>query len=255
MIINGGSRSNGQFFAKHLANDADNERVTLCEIRNLAAQTIRDVFREMAAIALGTQCRNYFYHANLNPLQEEELTAEQWRFAVDLLERNLGLTGHARMIVEHRKKGRTHRHVIWLRINVYTMRAALMTDDYEKHQATARELELKFALRSVPSTLGTERPQGVRPARRAKSWETFRGHKSGIDPSRMAEEVTALFRESDSGAAFAARLAARGYDLVKGNGGHLCLRDRSGHLHSLLRRIRDVTAAGLSTFLDDLTID
>jgi phosphoheptose isomerase len=58
MIINGGSRCNAQFFAKHLTNGEENERVTLCEIRNLAAQTVAEAFREMEAIAMGTRCRN-----------------------------------------------------------------------------------------------------------------------------------------------------------------------------------------------------
>ncbi len=36
MIINGGARCNGNFFAKHLTNGEQNERVTLCEMCNLA---------------------------------------------------------------------------------------------------------------------------------------------------------------------------------------------------------------------------
>ena len=104
MIINGGSRSNARFFAKHLDNADGNERVTLCEIRNLTAQSVTEAFREMEAIALGTQCKNYFYHANINPLDSEYLTPEQWNRAIDLLEENLELTGHARFIVEHWKK-------------------------------------------------------------------------------------------------------------------------------------------------------
>jgi hypothetical protein len=45
MIINGGSRSNGEFFAKHLTDGENNERVTLCEMRNLIATSIPDAFR------------------------------------------------------------------------------------------------------------------------------------------------------------------------------------------------------------------
>jgi phosphoheptose isomerase len=57
MIINGGSRSNAAFFAKHLTNGEQNERVTLCEMRSLAAENVPDAFREMAAIAMGTLCQ------------------------------------------------------------------------------------------------------------------------------------------------------------------------------------------------------
>jgi len=213
--------------------------------------TSRGALREMEAIALGSQSVNFFYHANINPLETEDLTAEQWRIAVDLLEKNLGLTDHARFIVEHRKKGRTHRHVIWLRVNVHTMRAVKMADDYEKHQATARELEKQFKLRPVKSVLGTECAKGARPSRRAKSWETFRGHKTGIDPHAMTKEITALYRESSNGAAFAARLSASGYGLVRGNEQPYCLLDKAGQLHSLTRRIEGVGAAALAAFMRD----
>jgi hypothetical protein len=251
MIINGGSRRSARFFARHLSRADENERVTVCEIRSMAAQDIAAALREMEAIALGSQCVNFFYHANINPLETEDLTPEQWRIAVDLLEANLGLAGHARFIVEHRKKGRTHRHVVWLRIDVHTMRAVKMTDDYEKHQATARELERQFGLRLVRSVLGTGRTKGARPSRRAKSWETFRGHKSGIDPHAMKQEITALYCGSEDAAAFAARLSASGYGLARGRTQPYCLIDAAGELHSIARRIDGVDAARLAAFMQD----
>ena len=97
MIINGGSRRNARFFAKHLAKGEENERITVCDIRNLAALTIADAFREMAAIAMGTRCENYFYHADMNPREDEHLTDAQWSQAVDTLERRLGFEGQCSM--------------------------------------------------------------------------------------------------------------------------------------------------------------
>ena len=251
MIINGGSRSNGAFFAKHLANGEHNERVTLCGIRNLAAMNIADAFREMEAVAMGTLCRNYFYHANINPREHETLTQGQWDAAVTTLERHLRLEGHARFVVEHQKQGRIHRHVIWSRIDVRTMRAVVMTDDYQKHQAAARELEERFSLDKVPSVLGRTRASGPRPSRRPKTWESFRGQKSGIDPHAMKEALTRLYRECSHGAEFAARLSERGWKLVKGRRTDFCVLDDAGHLHSLARRINGVTAEALRAFMGD----
>jgi hypothetical protein len=248
MIINGGSRSNARFFAKHLDNADGNERVTLCEIRNLTAQSVTEAFREMEAIALGTQCKNYFYHANINPLDSEYLTPEQWNRAIDLLEENLELTGHARFVVEHWKKRRTHRHVLWLRIAVDTMRAVTMTDDYEKHQATARHLEREFCLQRGRSVLGKRR-KGGRPARRPQSFETFRGHKSGIDPHAMTAHMTTLYRGSENAEAFTRALAEHGYRLAKGDRRDFCIVDKAGHVHSLARRLDGVAAARLAVFL------
>jgi hypothetical protein len=254
MIINGGSRRNGAFFAKHLTNGENNEQVTLCEIRSLAAMNISDAFREMKAVAMGTLCENYFYHANINPAEHETLTPRQWAIAVDTLERHLGLDGHARFVVEHQKKGRTHRHVMWLRIDVSTMRAALMADDYTKHQAAARELEAAFGLTSVKSVLGPARSSSPRPIRRPETWESFRGQKSGIDPFAMKQTLTQLYRECADGAAFTAALAEHGLTLVMGRAS-VCIRDAAGHLHSLARRLDRVSASELRAFLRDLPIE
>lgn len=251
MIINGGPRRNGAFFAKHLTNGEHNERVTLCELRNLAAQTVADAFREMQSVALGTLCQNYFYHANLNPRADEELTDAQWQVAVDRLEERLGLKGHARFVVEHRKHGRTHRHVIWSRTNVASMTAVATTDDFEKHQAVARELEQLFSLERVSSVLGPTRTAGARPSRRPATWESFRGQKSGIDPWAMKQTITELYRASKTGQQFAARLSEQGYTLLKGDRCDFVVRDSAGDLHSLARRIDGVSVAALRRFMKD----
>jgi hypothetical protein len=254
MIINGGSRSNGAFFAKHLKDGERNERITLCELRNLAATDIRDALREMEAVAMGTLCKNYFYHANLNPTEDEALTSDQWTIAVDTLERHLQLEGHGRFIVEHLKKGRTHRHVIWSRINVNTMRAALMTDDYAKHQAAARELEQAFGISQVQSVLGPTSSTSPRPLRRLKAWETFRGQASGIDPYMMKELLSRLYHQSDDGTGFTAAIAEHGLTLVKGRRSAVCVRDTAGHLHSLARRLDGVYAVELREFLAGIRV-
>ena len=252
MIINGGSRSNAAFFAKHLTDAEHNERVTLCEMRNLASTTIPEALREMEAVALGTRCKHFFYHANINPRADEPLTAEQWRIAVDMLEQSLALTNHARFVVEHLKARRTHRHVIWSRIDVNVMRAVPMTDDYEKHQAVSRALEKQFHLQPERSVLGEGRSAGERPTRRPKTWESFRGQKSGIDVRQFTKAVTGFYLSSTNSAEFVQLLAMNGCALVRGNTSDFCIRDGAGHLHSLLRRIEGVTAAELREFMKDV---
>jgi hypothetical protein len=226
--------------------------VTLCEMRNLAATNIPDAFREMKAVAMGTLCRNYFYHANINPAEREVLTSEQWTIAADALERHLALDGQARFIVEHRKAGRTHRHVVWSRIDVRAMRAIVMIDDYVKHQAAARELEGIFGLETVPSVLGKARASGPRPSRRPKAWESFRGQRSGIDPHAMKVTLTRLFHECVTGRQFVMRLSDLGLKMVRGSSTDYCLLDSAGHLHSLARRLEGVTAADLRAFMHDV---
>ena len=127
-----------------------------------------------------------------------------------------------------------------------------MADDYEKHQATARQLEHAFELERVQSVSGRTRASGPRPSRRPKTWESFRGQKSGIDPWEMKQAVTELYRASSNGAEFAALLAEQGYKLVRGDRADFCIVDAAGHLHSLARRIDGITAATLRVFMRDV---
>ena len=232
----------------------ENERVRVTEIRGLASDNVLDAFREMDALASGTQCKNFFYHANINPREDEELNPEQWDQSVDELEKNLGLEGHSRFVVEHEKLGRTHRHVIWSRVDVDTMTAVSDSRNYAAHERTARTLEREFGHKPVQGVHVRETTE-KRPPRRPKNWETFRGHKSGVNPESVTQEVTALWHESDSGKAFAAALDERGYILCRGDRRDFCIIDPAGQEHSLARRIEGEKAAGIRARLCDIDRD
>lgn len=251
MIINGGSRSNWRFFAKHLTKAEENERVAVTEIRGLAAENVLEAFRELDALASGARCKNFFYHANINPRDDETLTPEQWERAIDELEANLGLEGQSRFVVEHQKEGRTHRHVIWSRIDPDTLTAISDSHNYRKHEQTARTLEAEFGLEPVQGV--HDRGQGIeRPDRRPDNWETFRGASSGIDPDTVKAELSDLWRRADSGQAFAAALEEHGYLLAKGDKRDFVVIDQAGDSHSLARRIEGAKAKDIRTRLADI---
>jgi hypothetical protein len=254
MIIKGGSRKNGRFFARHLANAKDNERVQFVEFRGFAQEDIGSAFRAMETVARGTRCKNYFYHADLNPREGERLTEDQWTAAVDTLERNLGLTGQPRFVVEHEKEGRVHRHVVWQRVDVDTMTARPDSLTYAKHEAAARQIEQDCELEPVHSVLVKDR-EGPRPQRRAKDFEGFRGSQTGLTPDEVRTQVTELWHGSDSGGAFRAALEAKGYLLCRGDRRDFCIIDPAGDEHSLGRRISGVKAAELRDFMKDIDRD
>ena len=253
MIIKGGSRSNGGWFAAHLMNGEDNERVEVKEMRGVCSDTLRDALREMEGVAAGTRVENYFYHANINPKDHEHLTPEQWTRAVDTLERNLGLTGQPRLVVEHEKEGRTHQHIIWSRVDLETMKAIPDSHDYQKHQATARELEIDLGLERGQSVLtpAAER-DSPRPARTPENWAMMRGKETGIDPRDIKAELSELWQQTDSGKAFTAALEERGYSLAQGNRRDFCVIDHAGTVHSLARRLDGVKAADVRERMEDI---
>lgn len=243
IIINGGSRTNGRFFAAHLMRGDMNDRVEVREIRGVCSDNIRDALREMEAVASGTRIENYFYHANINPdTRERNLTPEEWREAVDTLERNLGLIGQPRFVVEHEKEGRTHQHIIWSRVDLETMRAKPDSLNYAAHERTSRELEIAFGLERGESVLTPDR-DGQRPERTPESWAMMKAEKTGIDPRDVKAEVTALWQQTDSGKAFQAAVEERGYVLARGDRRDFVLIDSAGTDHSLARRLDGVKAA------------
>ena len=255
IIINGASRRAGGWWGKHLENQATNERVEVVEMRGLSAATVPAAFREMQALARGTKCENYFYQANINPRADETLTPAQWRQAVDALEKNLGLTGQPRFVIEHEKDGRTHRHIVWSRIDTERMVAISDSLTAAIHERTSRELEIAFDLERGRSILVRDR-DFERPERRPKKHETIRALDTGIDPQAVKAEVSALWRSADNARSFKAALEERGYILARGDRRDFVIIDQAGDDHSLARRagvktaelrerMKEIDAAGL----------
>lgn len=248
MIIKGGARKSGRFFAAHLMKTEENERVAVVEMKNLWAEDVPEAFREMKSIAVGTRAENYFYTVSMNPRADEHLTPEQWDIAVDLTEKNLGLSGHSRFQVEHEKEGRTHRHIVWSRVDAGTMTVTPAKNDYYIHMQTSRDLEQLFDHQPTPD------PQhGHRAQKEFSDWELFRG-QDGLDPKDVKAEVTKFYRQSDSGVAFVAALEDAGYVLCNGQRGY-CIVDQAGDSHSLVRRLEGVKTAELRQFMSGVALE
>ena len=250
MIINGNPAGNVGYWSSHLLRDDTNARAEVKEIFGLLAEDVPTALREMQAIAAQSRSHgNFLYQANINPQGNEQLTPGQWKEAVDTLEKNLGLSGHQRVVVEHEKGGRTHQHVVWNRVDVETLRVADMGGNYRIHTATARELESRFDLTPTPTQPALDRKPTL------ELWELRAAERSGINPATLKDELSELWRSTDSGKAFAAALAARGYVLAKGDRRDFCVIDHAGDAHSLARRLDGVKAAQARERMSDLDRD
>jgi hypothetical protein len=255
MIINGGARNGVGYWSNHLLNDEKNDRAEVVEIDGLLATDLPTALREMKAIAGQSRCKgDFMYCANINPRDYEHLTAEQWREAVATLEKDLGLEGHQRVVVEHEKDGRTHRHIIWNRVDVETLRVADIGFNFYTHEQTARALEIRFGLDRTPSLHGQRREDG-RPERAPELSEKRAAERSGIDPKAIKAELTELWHSTDSGKAFAAAIEERGYILAKGDRRDFCIVDQAGDAHSLARRLDGVKAQDVRGRMADIDRD
>jgi hypothetical protein len=230
MIINGGKRTCWRKFAPHLMNiEEGQQKVRIVEMRGLAADNLEGAFHELEALGRATRAKNFYYHANIDPRADEHMSEEQWEHAADLLEKNLGLEGRSRFVVEHEKDGRTHRHVVWSRVTD-EMKVVPCDWNYAIHQRTADELEKEFGHEATPRRREPDKPRGP------ENWEYFRGKQTRIPVKQVEAELTAIWGQSDSPQALAAAVAEHGYILAEGDRG-LCVVDWAGKEHSLARRV------------------
>jgi hypothetical protein len=250
IVIKGGSRCNRRYFTRHLLNRKENDRVRVVACRGFARDKLPEAFEDMEVMARGTRTKNYFYQFSMNPEPGEQLTDEQYDRAEDIALKHLGLENQPRIVVEHTKKGRTHRHVAVFRIDE-DGKAISDSLTYRKHEAAAREIEHEMGLRPMPSVLVKEREQ-PRPQRRGRDWEGYRGSITGLDPRKVRDEVTKLRKEADGPQSFNQAMRQHGYILCQGDTRDYCFVDPAGKVHSLGRRVADMKAAELRKFMAGL---
>jgi Relaxase/Mobilisation nuclease domain len=254
MIIKGKARTGPEVLGPYLANAEKNERAEVVQIRGTVAQDLIGALIEMDAYAAGTHCEKPLYHAQISPEPPYRLTPEQRLDAVNTLEEQLGLKGHARAVVIHEHDGREHLHVVWARIDLEKMRAVSDSHNYRKHEEAARALERRFGHPRVQGA-HAERDAIDRPDRTPSRAELRQEERTGITGKQIREEVTGLFRRSDNADAFKAALEDRGYLLAKGDRRDFVIVDRAGGIHSLARRIEGIRAAELREYMKPIDGD
>jgi hypothetical protein len=160
----------------------------------------------IASSAKGTKCEKPVYSAKINPETDRIWNKDEINTAVELLEENLGLKGHPRVVVEHKKNGRIHFHVLWSRFNPDSGTAVRMSNDYAAHQKTQRQLEKGFKLRPMMTK-----------GRDFKQSEVEWAKRYGFDIFKLREQITADFNNAKSGHKFMTALKDQGIVLCRGD--------------------------------------
>jgi hypothetical protein len=248
MVINGVSRGGAKQMAEYILAPGDNELTRVREIKGTLATDVRGSIAEMEAIAKGSRCEEFLYHAQICPEKTDTLTPEQFMHSVDLLEKNLKLEGHQRIVFEHILDGRRHYHVVWNRVDGETLKAVNMGNNYLVHERTAQELENEFGLEKLERRPNLTKDRGERAP---EKWEFQQAERTGIDPRQLKAEVKALREQSKDGKEFAEALAEKGFTLARGDRRDFILIDPSGGLHSL-GRLSGMKAADLREFMSEI---
>ena len=249
MIIKGGSRGGPAQLAWHLQRHDTNESVKILELQSLVPD-LAEAFRDWQTLSEGTRGTKGLYHANIDPAEQYSMTAEQWKHAVDVLEKELGFEGQPRAIVLHQKYGREHLHVVWARTDIDEMILRSDSQNYQAHERASQRLEMEFGHEAVPGKHAKRDRDKQKEFPRSESnhaeWQ--QGERTGITAAERKMQITALKQACDGAVAFRAALEEQGYILATGRRDFVLV-DETGNVYSLARQIRGMKAAELREFM------
>lgn len=257
MVIKGSSRgqtkSNVKALASHLLS-SENEQVRVLKLDGVSSSTIKDSLEEMRTLSLGTRTRKCLYHSSINvtALESREMTDARWIEAVSELESELGMSGHQKAIVIHKKKGREHCHIVWNKVHPDTLKTASLSWNYKKHETVSRRLEERWNLNPVVGV--HTRPEGTdRPQAKATHSDWQASTRTGVTIEEISATLYECWQSSDTGQTFQQACKTKQIILAKGKRGIIAV-DWAGTPHSISRRLR-MKAKDIKAKLSDLNPD
>lgn len=233
MIITGKSRNNAAQAADYLSKQGKNERTSLIGTRGTLSEDIAGACAEMEAVAAGSKCTNFLYHMTMNPPEGQTFTPEQWETATALAEKKLGLENAQRVIVEHEKHGRVHRHFLYNRVDQESIKAVRMGWNYAKHEETAAEIEKLFELEKTPRAFvkdGSTPRANIAPTEN----EIEEGKRKGVSVPKWRKECREIVAGTNgAGAEIIEALESHGHMVARGDKVDFLLLDPSGTPHRM----------------------
>ena len=142
MILHGNQRGGAKDLALHLLKD-ENDHVEIHELRGFVSDDLVSAFREIYAVARGTQAKQFLFSCSFNPPKGEAVSTKDFEEARTRVEEKLCLDNQPRAIVFHEKQGRRHCHVVWSRIDAREMKAIQLSFTKRKLKEIARDLYLE----------------------------------------------------------------------------------------------------------------
>jgi hypothetical protein len=203
------SRTGGvHYLAAHLLDKVDENEA----IEVLAGD--RDALADAHALAQAKRCKFSVRHLSISP--EGEMTPSQLAGFLRAIDAELGIgPNRPRLVVRHRKRGRTHFHIAVAEVDPVTFRVLDCRNDYARLEEVARRYERDQG----------ESIQPKRAERKAAKVEGFsdvarkRAERTASDFDR-----TALRQAFASGAAaFRSELNAQGLRVAEGDRGAILL--------------------------------
>ncbi len=212
MILKGNQRGHGAELALHLMKD-ENEHIEVAGMRGFISDNLMDAFQEIQAISRSTRCQKYLYSLSLNPPVGESVSKSDFLDAINSIEETLGLMGQPRSVVFHTKEGRTHRHAVWSRVDIASLKAIKLTYPKRKLKALSLEPFIKHSW---------EIPNGFLPGQEANpinyTYQEYLEAKRGKNQTQIIKhQIKTAWTGSDNKQSFEAALERSSLFLARGN--------------------------------------
>lgn len=232
MILKASQRSGATQLAHHLLND-ENEHVTVHELKGFISDDVVDAFKEMQAVAKGTQCKKYLFSLSLNPPEHESANVDDFENAISRIEEELNIKGQPRCIVFHEKEGRRHCHAVWSRIDGNEMKAIKLPYFKQRLNGIAKELYIEHGW-DLPKGFISKELSDKRNFTLAE-WQQAKRHK--IDPREIKNAMQQCWKASDNKASFEHAMTEKGFFIAKGDRRGYVALDWRGEVYSLSRSL------------------
>jgi len=220
MIITGDIRGNGPQLYSYVLTMGDNEDIFILDVdghKNASPEQLRQFIIGVELTAELTKSDMPFLSVQLSPAYGEDTTMnyERWNLAADILATGTDFEGQRRAIILHKKKGRTHAHVIYERYNHDT--GKMVDNKYSKFKMSDARNKIELAL----------------------------GHKltPKRNPQRFAlkENMTALWLKHTEGKEFIKAAHKEGYIIAQGTPKRpFRVVDSTGRSFDLVRQLENI---------------
>ncbi|PHR92438.1 MAG: relaxase [Robiginitomaculum sp.] len=212
MILKGNQRGGAKDLAVHLMKP-ENDHIEVYEVRGFASESVMGALNEAYALSRGTQCKQFMYSLSANPPPDKEVSTDYFIDVFNRAEKELGLTGQARVIVFHEKQGRRHAHCVWSRIIIDKMIAVHLPNTKRKLVALTRDIFIERDWK-MPDGLIDKTQRNPKNFTHAQ-WQQAK--RKGKDPRAIKTALQDAWSISDSKAAFIHALDERGFKLTRGD--------------------------------------
>ncbi|MBU1210174.1 MAG: relaxase/mobilization nuclease domain-containing protein [Alphaproteobacteria bacterium] len=211
-------------------------------MRGFVSDDLVGALNEAHAISKATKCKQFLFSVSLNPPPQERVDVATFEDAIARIEEKNGLSGQPRAVVFHEKEGRRHAHAVWSRIDADTMTAKNLPFFKNKLRELSRELYIEN---------GWKMPRGLMNSREADPRnftlaEWHQAKRAGLDARDLKSIMQECWAVSDSKAAFAQALQARGFTLARGDRRGAVAISPEGEVFSVARAVgkktKDVNA-------------